>query len=114
MRPIVRGLSLAALLAFSLASYDALAGETVRLRDGSTFQGELVEKVPGDRVTIRLATGEIKRFAWGDIVPEAAPAATAPAAPKSKLQEMLPLLLVVNIFLLIVLIVVVIFALKSR
>ena len=44
------------------------------------------------------------------------PKVTAPAvaAPKSKLQEMLPLLLVVNTFLLIILIVVVIFAIKAK
>lgn len=41
--------------------------ETVHLADGSLFAGELVEKVPGDHVTIKLATGEVKRFAWSAI-----------------------------------------------
>ena len=39
-------------------------------------------------------------------------AAPAPAAPKGKLEAMVPILLVVNTFLLIVLLVVVIFAMK--
>jgi hypothetical protein len=42
------------------------------------------------------------------------PAAPALAVPKSKLEEMVPILLVVNTFLLIVLIVLVAFALKAR
>jgi hypothetical protein len=44
------------------------AQETVTLRDGSAFRGELVEKIPGDHVTLKLATGEIKMFRWADIV----------------------------------------------
>ena len=46
------------------------------------------------------------------VAPKSAPPPIA--APKSKLQEMLPILLVVNTFLLIVLIVVVIFAIKAK
>jgi hypothetical protein len=44
------------------------------------------------------------------------PAIVAPvsAAPKSKLQEMLPVLLIANAFLIILLIVVVVFALRAR
>ncbi len=41
--------------------------EVVVLHDGSTYQGELVEKVVPDHVTIKLATGEVRRFAWADI-----------------------------------------------
>lgn len=41
--------------------------QVVRLTDGSIYQGDLVELVPGDHLTVRLATGEVKRFAWGDL-----------------------------------------------
>ncbi len=50
--------------------------ETVRLRSGAVYSGHLVEKVPGDHVTLQLATGEIKVIPWADI-----PAAAAPSAP---------------------------------
>jgi len=46
---------------------DALRDVGLATRDGATFRGELVEKVPGDHLTIKLASGEIKRFAWADI-----------------------------------------------
>jgi hypothetical protein len=44
----------------------------------------------------------------------APPPAPAFAAPKSKLEAMVPILLVINTFLLVVLLVVVIFALKAK
>ena len=44
----------------------------------------------------------------------APPAAPALAAPKSKLEALVPILLVINTFLLVVLLVVVIFALKAK
>jgi len=61
----------------------------VVLKDGSIFQGDLVESVPNDHVTIKLATGETRRFAWSDIAEqkepgtarEPAPAEAAAAAP---------------------------------
>jgi hypothetical protein len=46
---------------------DALRDVGVATRDGATFRGELVERVPGDHLTVKLASGEIKRFAWADI-----------------------------------------------
>ena len=61
------------------ASSPALAStETVHLNDGSVYEGELVEKVPNDHVTIKLATGEVRRFDWSALAPEhaAAPAPT--------------------------------------
>src|SRR4051812_30007389 len=39
----------------------------VVLVDGSEVQGELVEKVPGDHLTIQLATGEIRTIPWASI-----------------------------------------------
>ncbi len=41
--------------------------ETVRTKDGSIFRGDLVEKVVNDHVTIKMATGEVKRIEWDDI-----------------------------------------------
>jgi hypothetical protein len=38
------------------------ADTLVRLRSGAVYQGELVERIPGDHVTLRLVTGEIKRI----------------------------------------------------
>ncbi len=40
---------------------------TVTTNDGSTYQGELVENVVGDHVTIKLADGQVRRFAVADI-----------------------------------------------
>jgi hypothetical protein len=37
---------------------------TVVARDGATFHGQMVEKIPGQYVTLRLATGEDRRIAW--------------------------------------------------
>jgi hypothetical protein len=45
----------------------------VTLKDGSLFQGELVERVPGDHVTLRLATGAVRRFEASVIAPETDP-----------------------------------------
>jgi hypothetical protein len=58
---------------------------TVWTKDGSMFRGEVVERVPNDHVTIKLATGETKRVEWKDLDhdslgdrPAIAPAATRP------------------------------------
>ncbi len=47
----------------------AFAQERVTLADGTVMQGELVEKVPGDHITIKLATGEIRTIQWGALAP---------------------------------------------
>lgn len=63
-------------LAFGLAtvilssSLPALGDEavvTVVTKSGAKYRGELVEEVPNDHITIKLATGEVKRFAWGEV-----------------------------------------------
>jgi hypothetical protein len=51
--------------------------EDIQLANGARYRGDLVEKLPGDHVTIRLATGEVKRFGW-DEIREQPPASTAP------------------------------------
>lgn len=51
---------------------------TVWTKDGGMFRGEVVERVPNDHVTIKLATGETKRIEWKDIERDSiAPAPTA-------------------------------------
>jgi hypothetical protein len=37
---------------------------TVFVVDGAVFRGELVEKIPGQYVTLRLSTGEHRRILW--------------------------------------------------
>ncbi len=48
-------------------THDAEGLETVRLRDGSAVRGELVERVAGDHVVLRIATGAMRRLEWRDI-----------------------------------------------
>ncbi len=56
----------ALLLVGMLVSANSFADdlETVRTQDGSVYRGELIEKVVDDHITIKLGTGEIKRFEW--------------------------------------------------
>jgi hypothetical protein len=65
---------LAACLAFPSTTAWALGPPTVvHTKDGSVYYGELVERVVDDHVTIRLATGEVKRFPMNRIDPSPAP-----------------------------------------
>ncbi|HEY1954300.1 MAG TPA: hypothetical protein VGH28_01780 [Polyangiaceae bacterium] len=66
-----------AVVAFAVT---ARAQERVTLADGTVMQGELVEKVPGDHITIKLATGEIRTIQWSALAPQP-PAVTVQAAP---------------------------------
>jgi hypothetical protein len=45
----------------------------IQLRDGALYRGVILEWVPGSRVTLRLATGELRRFRWVDLAPETLP-----------------------------------------
>jgi hypothetical protein len=70
--PRVRTVLLAGLVALAaLASAEiARAGDGrihVVLVDGTEVQGDLVEKVPGDHLTIALATGEVRTIPWASI-----------------------------------------------
>jgi hypothetical protein len=60
--------------------------QVVWLRVGAVARGELVELVPGDHVTLLLATGEVRKYAWADVAqttaesqPESAPPAPTTA-----------------------------------
>lgn len=56
-----------AITATSLAA-NADDGElTITLADGAAYRGVLVERVPNDHVTIKLPTGDVKRFEWKEI-----------------------------------------------
>ncbi len=52
---------------------------TVHTRDGSVYRGELVEQVTGDHVTVKVASGPIRRIAWRDV--EAQPVAPPDEVP---------------------------------
>lgn len=73
----------ALVVSVALAS-PALAADgrvVVELRNGSTVRGDLVEKVPGRKVVVQLATGEVRTLEWDAIAKiDDAPAAPAPAA----------------------------------
>jgi hypothetical protein len=80
--------ALAAPLAVVLSASDAHAQTVivlVELKDGSSYQGDLVEKVPSDHVTIKLATGEIKRFDWSSIASTREGASAPQAIPAGEL-----------------------------
>lgn len=77
-----RSVALATALAFTLGiSVPAFAKEIdVNLKTGASYSGQLVERIPGDHVTIKLATGEVKRFEWEELAEEEA----SPEAPKAE------------------------------
>lgn len=51
----------------------------VVLVDGGELQGELVEKIPGEAITIQLATGEVRRIPWASVANVREVAAERPA-----------------------------------
>jgi hypothetical protein len=81
---LVCATSLATLVAPATARADDGRIHVV-LVDGSEVQGELVEKVPGDHLTIQLATGEVRTIPWASIQStnpvEPTPAPTTPPPP---------------------------------
>ena len=58
-------LAVACLVWTSTASADDTI--TVWLKDGSMVRGELVERVPNKHLTIKLATGEVRKIEWTEI-----------------------------------------------
>lgn len=78
--------ALAGFVCILLVAPGAMAQELERVdtKDGSTYRGELVERVLDDHVTLKLATGEVKRFEWSEIAtpPKAAPAPVAKPSPR--------------------------------
>lgn len=94
-RPLL-ALGAAVLLALAPALVDRTASaqpapeQTVWLKNGGFVRGALIELVPGDHVTVQLATGEIRRIPAAEIdrmststAPPGSGATTAPADRKS-------------------------------
>ena len=46
--------------------------ETVRTKGGAEYRGEVIERVPGDHLTMRMP-GLIKRIEWADLATSPAP-----------------------------------------
>lgn len=69
-------------LAFAFAtSAQALAADevtTINMKNGSSVRGELVERVPGDKIVLKLATGEVRVIPWNDIAHTEEPASQIP------------------------------------
>lgn len=81
--PIV-ALTTAVALSLGLVAPPAVCADdalTVVLKNGASYHGELVERVPGDHVTLRLATGDIKTFAWSEVASAPSSAASPPTSP---------------------------------
>lgn len=51
---------------------------TITLKNGSRVRGELVEEVPGDHTTIKLATGEVRVIKADEIAPAPLPTPSEP------------------------------------
>lgn len=73
-------------LAAALVSRSALADVCVTTKDAAQYCGDLVEKVPGDHVTIKEATGDVKRFAWPDVA-DTTTRVALPPAPKEDTEK---------------------------
>ena len=83
----VRDLALLFVLATGLTlptpavGQSAIPEQLVALKSGVVLVGALVEYVPGSHITLRLATGEVRRTEWADIQNHSPPG-TAPAPPQ--------------------------------
>ena len=74
---LLAGLSLTLMLGTSnLALADEMT--TVNLKNGASVRGELVERVPGEKIVLKLATGEVRVIAWNDVSHTEEPAAQIP------------------------------------
>ena len=69
----LHGTALATLLLLVPIAAMAWEPERVSLRNGGVVRGALVEKVPGDHITLKLATGEIRTIPWQDIAESETP-----------------------------------------
>lgn len=68
-------------------SVDADGTATVTLKNGSLYRGALIERIQGDHVTLKTATGEVKTFLWADLALAAAAAPTPVPPPPAKPLE---------------------------
>ena len=88
MKSFFRTIALLACLPAAAALAQATAGavqETITLRNGDVYSGRLVERVPGDHLTLQLATGEVKVIPWSEI-----PATPAGPPPPNGTSDRVP------------------------
>lgn len=90
---MARSLALGLVCLFLIAAASAQAAERrapdvansteriIDLTDGSLYRGELLEYVPKDHVTLRLSSGEVRRFPWAQIKRVALVASTGQLVP---------------------------------
>ena len=64
---ILAGVTIALVVTASAPSFAADETTTINMKNGSSVRGELVERVPGEKVVLKLATGEVRIIAWNDI-----------------------------------------------
>ena len=90
-------------LAGAVMESTTATGDTVHLRSGGMFRGRVTEIVPGDHVTVLLATGESRRVTWHDVervivastavppaIAAAASASTAMVGPRARVHIKAP------------------------
>ena len=88
--PAMRKFVLPMLAGLAFSSYAHADIERVLLHDGSVIEGDLVEKIPNDHVTLKLATGEVRRIEWQAIVSSNRASAKAPqTAPAQSVTSLL-------------------------
>lgn len=75
---MIGGITLATALTVSAQVFAADEVTTINMKNGASVRGELVERVPGEKVVLKLATGEVRVIAWNDIADTAEPAAQIP------------------------------------
>lgn len=83
VRLFVSALVFSAALAAPLSASAADGRVVVELRNGTSVRGELVEKVPGKKVVVQLATGEVRTVDWDSIAKIEEPQAPPPSQPSS-------------------------------
>ena len=89
---LVTVFALALIAAPAVAHADAAV--EITLKDGSSYRGELVERIVGDHVTLKLATGEIRTVPWSDMRTDSA--APAPSRKPAIAEERLDVDVVVG------------------
>lgn len=80
------GMTVAFVLALAASASAQMPPDVVQLTNGGMVRGTIVENLPGDHVTIQLATGELRTFASAEVA-SAGPAAqdVIPPAPGTAL-----------------------------
>lgn len=59
--------ALIALGAITVAHADDVPEQRVWLKNGGFVRGELIDLAPGDHITIKLITGEVRKISWAEV-----------------------------------------------